>query len=79
MTETTRLNGASWLTPNIVLRSNDIIERRTKNNKQMANRLPPEILSRIFAIGDEDQRNARIYDQAYYGFQDLAVVSKPGF
>lgn len=53
----------------------DISRKRAQNGKQAINRLPPELLSRIFAVGDEEQRNKRVQNARYYGFQDLAVVS----
>lgn len=62
----------SW---NTRLHPDILIDRKTENDKQPINRLPSELLSRIFAIGDEDQRYKRIRNYVYRGFQDLAVVS----
>lgn len=49
--------------------------KRTENSKQAINKLPPELLSRIFAIGDKEKRSQRILYQGYCGIQDLALVS----
>lgn len=49
--------------------------RQAKNAKQPINRLPPELLARIFAIGDEERRGKRLEGVPYSGFQDLAIVS----
>lgn len=48
--------------------------RRVYNNELPINKLPPELLSRIFAIGDEEQRGKRLYDEPYYGMQDVVIV-----
>ncbi|KAG9088998.1 hypothetical protein FS749_001702 [Ceratobasidium sp. UAMH 11750] len=37
------------------------------------NKLPPELLLRIFALGDEEQRAKRKEGAPYYGFQDLVT------
>lgn len=52
-----------------------IFRKKAENGKQAINRLPPELLSRIFTVGDEEQRSNRMNNaQRYYGFQDLVVV-----
>lgn len=62
-------------TSEVAWSSDNILEKKARNSKQPINRLPPELLSRIFAVGDEEQRSKRARDEKYYGFQDLAVVS----
>ncbi|KAF8601737.1 hypothetical protein BDV93DRAFT_226727 [Ceratobasidium sp. AG-I] len=51
----------------------DIARKKSENSKQTINKLPPELLTRIFAIGDEEKRNKRLHYHRYYGFQDLAI------
>lgn len=51
-----------------------IYKRKAANAERRVNKLPPELLLRIFVIGDEEQR-ARGVKVPYYGFQDLIVVS----
>lgn len=53
----------------------NIAKGQAWNAKQPINRLPPELLSRIFAIGDEEQRSKRLEAARYSGFQDLVIVS----
>lgn len=48
---------------------------RAENDKQPINRLPPELLFRIFAVGDEEQRSKRLWNTRYSGFQDLTIAS----
>ncbi|KAG8788127.1 hypothetical protein FRC12_014900 [Ceratobasidium sp. 428] len=46
---------------------------KAQNDKRGVNRLPPELLARIFILGDEGQRASRKSGVRYYGLQDLAV------
>lgn len=50
-------------------------KKQGENAKQPINRLPPELLARIFLIGDEEQRSKRLENARYSGFQELTVVS----
>ncbi|KAF8604075.1 hypothetical protein BDV93DRAFT_522884 [Ceratobasidium sp. AG-I] len=43
------------------------------NAKQPINSLPSELLSRIFAVGDEEQRSERLKNTRYSGLQDIAI------
>ncbi|KAF8604072.1 hypothetical protein BDV93DRAFT_522880 [Ceratobasidium sp. AG-I] len=51
----------------------DILIEKANNSKISINRLPPELLSQIFAIGDGEQRSKRLGNERYYGIQDIAV------
>jgi hypothetical protein len=54
----------------------EILSMRLKNRDKPINNLPPELLSRIFAVGDDEERGKRQQGLPYFGFQDLAVVSR---
>lgn len=48
--------------------------KRIQNSHRSVNKLPPELLSRILRIGEEDERCTRSRNFTYLGFQDLATV-----
>ncbi|KAG8680840.1 hypothetical protein FRC08_016008 [Ceratobasidium sp. 394] len=51
----------------------DVSRSKTYNSKLRINKLPSELLARIFVLGDEEKRAARNQGWPYRGLQDLAV------
>ncbi|KAG8788131.1 hypothetical protein FRC12_014904 [Ceratobasidium sp. 428] len=54
-------------------KSLDLSYLRLQNSKCCANKLPAELLLRIFVVGDEEQRARRKELSPYRGFQDLVT------
>ncbi|KAG8704496.1 hypothetical protein FRC09_003494 [Ceratobasidium sp. 395] len=52
-------------------KSLDVLGLKLQNSKRCINKLPSELLLRIFRVGDEEQRAMRNAGEPYYGFQDL--------
>lgn len=75
MTDSGQANTSVSMPAQIGFNLDDITKKKVENSNQAVNRLPPELLSRIFAIGDGEIRNKRVHYHRYYGFQDLAIVS----
>lgn len=75
MTENVQSNAPISLSAQIESDADKISRKKTANSKQAINQLPSELLSRIFAVGDGEQRSKRLQNCRYNGFQDLAVVS----
>ncbi|KAG8781829.1 hypothetical protein FRC12_021477 [Ceratobasidium sp. 428] len=51
----------------------DVSGLKLRNSERSINRLPSELLLRIFEVGDEEQRATRNEGEPYYGFQDLVT------
>ncbi|CAE6536194.1 unnamed protein product [Rhizoctonia solani] len=51
-------------------------EQRIRNDAQNVNKLPIELLSRIFSIGEASERSARPRARYYIAFQEIIAVSK---
>ncbi|KAG8704057.1 hypothetical protein FRC09_003794 [Ceratobasidium sp. 395] len=54
-------------------KSSDVSGLKLQNSERFINKLPSELLLRIFGVGDEEQRAKRDAREAYDGFQDLVT------